>query len=168
MDIINVMISGDVTRFHAVPGISPQSVSEHSWGVAILCQAFTPKCRKDVILAALTHDCAELITGDIPATLKWENMDIKTAIHTIEDRVEKRWGIKVALTPFELEILKIADCLEGMTYCMKRRRCGELEASVIFGRWDNYITINLNHLLIVEPIRDYTAWLRNQMDNANG
>ena len=77
MDINQVLLSGDVERFHSNPGIAKQKNSEHQWGVALLCQHFNPLCSKGIILAALTHDAPELFTGDLPATIKWSNPEIK-------------------------------------------------------------------------------------------
>lgn len=142
MDIDNILASGDVERFHSVPGMVKQDIANHSWGVALLVQYFDPNCRKELLLAALTHDCAELKTGDIPADVKWENPDLKKALSEMEERIEKEWGIHYNLTAQETTLLKICDCLEGMTYCLKRLNMGEQGAGYPFGKWYNFLKEN--------------------------
>lgn len=140
MDINKVLQSSGVSRFHAVPGLAPQTIAQHSWGVAMLCQHFKPKCRKELVLAALTHDCTEMVTGDIPATAKWQSPELKTMLDKIESQTEKEWAIQFELNHEEKRLLKLCDGLEGMNYCLERRKQGELEASVVFYRWSDFIT----------------------------
>lgn len=140
MNISKVLESSGVSRFHAVPGLAQQTIAQHSWGVAILCQYFNPMCRKELILSALTHDCTELITGDIPATAKWESNELKVILDQIESKTEQEWGIQFQLDDDEKRLLKLCDGLEGMNYCIERRKLGELEASTVFYRWANFIT----------------------------
>lgn len=139
MDISKILQSSGVSRFHAVPGLAPQTIAQHSWGVAVLCQYFKPKCRKELILAALTHDCTELVTGDIPSTAKWQSPELKTILDKIESETEQEWGIAFELNPEEKRLLKLCDGLEGMNYCIERRRQGDLEASVVFYRWADFV-----------------------------
>ena len=139
MNISKVLQSSGVGRFHAAPGLSSQTIAQHSWGVTMLCQYFDPECRKELVLAALTHDCTEAVTGDIPATAKWQSPELKTVLDEIEAKVEKEWGIHFELTEQEQRLLKLCDGLEGMNYCLERRRHGEMEASVVFYRWADFI-----------------------------
>lgn len=140
MDINNILKSSTVSRFHAVPGLTSQTIAQHSWGVAMLCQYFNPNCSKDLILAALTHDCTEMITGDVPATAKWQSKELKAVLNEIERKVEKQWGIQFNLNDEEKRLLKLCDCLEGMNYCLERRKQGELEALEVFNRWYIFVT----------------------------
>lgn len=135
MDIDNVLMSGSTERFHAVPGITKQSVARHSWGVAVLCQYLYPDCKKRLLLAAMYHDCAEMVTGDIPGTMKWAVSDLKERMDEYEYHIEEEWGIRITLNTTERRQLKICDILEGMRYCIYRYRCGEKEARAVFIRW---------------------------------
>lgn len=143
MNISKILESANVDRFHAVPNLTGQTIAQHSWGVAMLIQYFAPECRKEVVLAALTHDCAELITGDIPATTKWENPELKFTLSMVEDRIERQWGIKFDLNSEEEKLLKLCDALEGMNYCVERAEMGEVAASKIFWRWQKHVFTNL-------------------------
>lgn len=164
MNIVKVLESSNVSRFHAVTGMTPQTIALHSWGVALLCQHFWPDCSKNLILAALTHDCAELITGDIPGTAKWANPELKVLLDSIEADIEKEWKIDYNLDLVEKRMLKLCDCLEGMNYCLERRKHGELEASVVFGRWSSYISDNFS---LNTSQRDFFNGLCNQMGAIN-
>lgn len=135
MNINQILHSGEVERFHAVPMISKQSISEHSWNMSIMLQGFDPDCRKEAILYALTHDCTELVTGDIPATAKWDNPDLKVMMDAYEAKVEKDWGINFEPTTEEKALVKSCDLLEGMRHCYRRYCMGERMGKIIFERW---------------------------------
>lgn len=139
MDINNVLISGDVERFHQCTGMTKQRNSEHQWGVALLVQHFDKQCRKEVILAALTHDATELVLGDIPAPTKWTIPEIKVLLDKAEENIEVEWGIHFKLSPVEKHLLKLCDMFEGMQYCIKRVKMGERRAAIPFKAWANHI-----------------------------
>ena len=139
IDIESIMESRNVSRFHAAPYVSPQIISDHSWGVAMLCQYFEPDCSKALIMAALTHDCAELITGDIPASFKMDNPEIRPWIQDYEKKVERDMGTNIELEEHEKRLLKICDALEGMTYCVQRFHMGEIKAKIVFKRWQKHV-----------------------------
>lgn len=142
MDISKILESANVERFHAVPKLTGQTIAQHSWGVSMLVQYFNPECRKELVLAALTHDCAELVTGDVPATTKWDNPELKMTLAMVEDRVERQWGIKFDLDSEEQRLLKLCDAMEGMNYCVERAEMGEIAASTIFWRWSQHVQDN--------------------------
>lgn len=162
MDISKILQSSGVSRFHAVPGLAPQTIAQHSWGVAMLCQYFKPKCRKELVLAALTHDCTELVTGDIPATAKWQSPELKTILDKIESKTEQEWGIDFELSPEEKRLLKLCDGLEGMNYCIERRRQGDLEASVVFCRWADFV---MRKFVLSDKETEFMSGLINKMGN---
>lgn len=157
MDIESILISGHVERFHAAPGITKQKVSEHSWGVALLCQHFNPDCSKALILAALTHDCAELVMGDMPASFKMDNPEVRPILTAYEKRIEKEWCIEFQLPDEELQLLKLCDAIEGMKYCLFRLRHGEYYAKRVFYRWYEYVKKSFSltsfQLRMVEDLR---------------
>lgn len=142
--IFNLMDSGEVLRFHSSPGITKQKVSEHSWGVAMLCQYLYPEGSKDLLLAAMTHDCAEIKTGDIPAPVKWEDESIKAILDKIEDNFNEEHGIQFYknLNETEKKVLKMADVLDGMIYCVRRLDHGELLAVNPYDKWYDYLKNN--------------------------
>lgn len=136
MDIKNiktVMDSGDVLRFHALPKMPKQKMSQHEWGVALLCRYLDPDVTADELMIALTHDANELITGDIPATLKWSYPEVKNLLNEIESKIDlipaysSRLGFK--------SILKTADYLEGLIYCYNQYCLGNSEGKRVYFIW---------------------------------
>lgn len=162
MNISKVLESSGVSRFHAVPGLAQQTIAQHSWGVSMLCQYFNPECRKELVLAALTHDCTELVTGDIPATAKWESPELKVILDQIESKIEQEWGIQFTLDEDEKRLLKLCDGLEGMNYCLERRRQGDLEASVVFYRWADFV---MGKFVLSDKETEFMSGLINKMGN---
>lgn len=140
MDISSVLESGDVLRFHAVPGMTPQKLSEHQWGVAVLLEyLYDKEVNKNHLMYALTHDCTEMITGDIPATIKWQEVELANILKGIENKFVAKWGINYAdKIPTTLPI-KICDCLEGMNYCLNRVMQGEIAACSVFWKWSDFL-----------------------------
>jgi 5'-deoxynucleotidase YfbR-like HD superfamily hydrolase len=141
MRIDAVLNSGGVERFHAVPGMTKQTVGQHSWGVGVILLAIYPKCSKELLARALTHDCPEILTGDIPHPFKQAHPTIKAYL---EDE-EKQWHIDnmvpyYGLTAEEKNVLSLADCLDGMTYCLERYKAGERQAKAPFLTWEAFLT----------------------------
>ena len=146
--IWEILRSGKVTRFHTNPEVTKQEVSAHSWGVAVICDHLFPNCSKRLLLACLYHDSAELVTGDIPAPLKWDNADVKKHFDRLEKIVESDMGIDHILNlSYEDKLrLKMCDMLEGMTYTLSKFQSGEKECFGIFMAWrdalENFIQKN--------------------------
>ena len=97
-DLFNMIRGGAIKRYHTLEIIGEQSVASHSWGVAMILQYLDPNVSKEAILRALTHDVAELFTGDVPAPVKWDNPDLVEVLKRIEDKYESDKGPKVSST----------------------------------------------------------------------
>lgn len=139
----HLLESGEVARFHTCGGVKPQSVAEHSWGVATIL-LHIHECNENtevlaLLEAALLHDCAELVTGDVPFPIKKADPVLKAQLLGHEVQWEKQHDAHSQLLRHEEELLHIADCLDGMWYCCQRRRCGELQAEIPYGRWREYL-----------------------------
>lgn len=106
---------GGVRRYHAHPGIAPQSVAEHSWRVAVLCAYLWPD-RPQLVTAALYHDVAEGLFGDLPAPAKRALPPAAAdALAEIETEYERYLGIERhagSLCVEDYRRLKIADYTE--------------------------------------------------------
>ncbi len=77
----------------------PENIQEHSLRVAMVAQALAIIRNRvfggDVnpertAVLALYHDASEVLTGDLPAPVKYFNPEIKTAYHEIEAAAGKR------------------------------------------------------------------------------
>jgi 5'-deoxynucleotidase YfbR-like HD superfamily hydrolase len=117
--------SGYVKRFHTLPTIGEvQSVSAHSWNVTLLINELFPDAGKQLLLAAMYHDVAEIIIGDMPATTKWKYPDLAEALAQAEEKVERELNIQFALTEREKIILKMCDMLELVLYSAEQLKLG--------------------------------------------
>jgi 5'-deoxynucleotidase YfbR-like HD superfamily hydrolase len=138
MNIRNVLHSGDVVRFHNHVGINKQKTSEHQWGVALIVEHIYPEGSKALLLAALTHDAAEYYMGDIPAPVKWDNPELKAMLQQMERKWEERNGVDFDLHKDEHRVLKMADTLEGMWFCVHQVRMGNINAKRPFRKWRTF------------------------------
>lgn len=140
MDILKILESGDVQRYHANPGISKQTNASHQWRVAMLMMWAFPDTKLSDLYNALVHDCAELITGDLPATLKWSNPEVKDLLDDIESDAEiDMFGCQLLVEPDIKAKIKICDMLEGMCYCIDRLQCGETKVWSPFTKWSKFV-----------------------------
>lgn len=102
---INV-IQGDirrldqVVRFNSIPTLHHETVATHSFWVVTYALLIHRSLRKDpsddklerdILLAALTHDFAECITGDVVRTFKYSDVDLKKAIDKAEDQMVSQY-----------------------------------------------------------------------------
>lgn len=164
-------IAGDVVRFHSVPGIAKQTISEHQWGVALIVQYLQPNCSKRLIMAALTHDLAESKTGDIPAHVKWASQDLSALLTMMEVQAEKSMGLDTfldGLSEEEETILKLADTMEGMFYCNKRMFHGEKGGNEPFYQWTEFVKRSSDRIeKLPQDVRERFSQLYNQVTGGN-
>lgn len=132
---------GASTRYHTVDMHYRQTIADHSFGVAWFCELITEgRAPKELIMAALTHDLAEHIVGDIPSPAKrslgvgkmWDDFETK---HLDEAGIA---GYAWSLHPEEQVILKLADMLDGMMFCLRERKMGNHNVEVIFDNFRKY------------------------------
>ena len=91
--------------------------------------------------AALFHDCAEIMTGDMPTPVKYYNAEIRTAYQQVEDTALERLlrTLPADIQPeydqllhFEQDqklyrIVKAADTLSAYIKCEEERKTGNRE-----------------------------------------
>ena len=85
-----------ITRYSQAHNITRESVLEHTAFVAIFSMSICARVGHDpstVLKRAAVHDIDEIITGDIPTTTKYANLEIQKAIREIEIK-----GAKKAIT----------------------------------------------------------------------
>lgn len=143
-----------VKRYHTECTIGTQSVAEHSFGVGMLVLYLTNnEASGNLLRAALFHDLAEQYTGDVPSMVKWDNKDLKAMLDKIEDNFVKSLGVLQDLTAEEVVILKWADMLELLYFCLEQRRLGNLNATNIFIRAVNFLN-QYTHLATGSTVLD--------------
>lgn len=120
--------AGRVRRMHTVPTIGDgYTVGGHSWSVAMLALLLIPDraLGSRVALAALTHDVAEVLTGDVPATLKWLSPEVAQHLDAVEDRFRARFRVPDAgLTEAEHDWLHLLDIVELSLYARHQMTLG--------------------------------------------
>ncbi len=138
--LIQIFKGGAVKRYHTVTMIKEQTVAAHSWGVACVLIDILGEPSAKLLKAALYHDVAESMTGDVPATTKWKYTELAEALQKAEEDVERSLGIYVTgLTSSELSTLKFADMVDLILHCVKEYRLGNRDALEIITRGMNYL-----------------------------
>lgn len=138
--LLETLDSGGIMRFHACPKMRKQRLSDHMWKVALIAEFLLPNISKDALMYALTHDSTELVTGDIPATLKWEFPEIKDVLKGIESKYS---SAPESISDLEKLVIKLADFIDGILFCCDSYADGCKEAKVIFQRWMRHLTMFL-------------------------
>ncbi len=127
-----------------------ENIQEHSHMVAVLAHALAV-IRREVFggeidpgqaaVAALYHDAAEILTGDLPTPVKYYNPEIQTAYKQVEkfaaDRLtdllpeelkdEFRPLLREDLDPDIYTIVKAADKLSAYIKCLEELQAGNRE-----------------------------------------
>jgi hypothetical protein len=115
--------ANEIVRWHMLGG--KQTVAQHSFNVAILARViaahlFNPPesvlCA--VVNAAIHHDLAETITGDIPSHFKRLNPEIKAAAEELEAKIDDGYvpiADKDKRRVVDISV-RIADLWDGIRY----------------------------------------------------
>jgi len=140
MNIRNILHSGEVVRFHNHVGVDKQKTSEHQWGVALIVQYIHKDCSKSLLLAAMTHDAAEYFTGDVPFPAKQMNRQLNDLLRQMEISWEKDNGVYFELSREDHVVLKMADVLEGLWFCIGQVRIGHINAKRPFRKWRKFFS----------------------------
>ena len=138
-----------IQRWALMRNTAPENVQEHSHQVAVLAHALAV-IRKEkfggtvdpgaVAVAALYHDASEILTGDMPTPIKYDNPAIRKAYKDVETVAEQKL---VDFLPEELrpiyrpiltaedkeveELVKAADKLSAHIKCMEELKAGNNE-----------------------------------------
>ena len=139
---IQFLLAGSaVRRFHTIPTIQENTVGHHSHGVAMLLWELTRgNARVELIMAGLSHDLGEQAIGDIPSPSKRAiGSEGMAALDALEEKTLFDAGLQFILTEEEKVLLKMADCLDGMLFCISERRMGNKSVIPIFERFRSYI-----------------------------
>ncbi len=120
---------GQVVRFHQHIGHRLDTDARHSHGVAMLCYFLTAGAPTvTLLMAALSHDLAEQVTGDIPYPTKRRIPALRRAVDDLEREVLTAYGLRFEILPMEQRILSLADSLDGMLYCASEAALGNRTA----------------------------------------
>ena len=139
-----------ISRWGLMRNSLPENIQEHSHMVAVIAHAlgvirrdvYGIPCNPDQCASvALYHDASEILTGDLPTPIKYNNQEIMAAYHEIEDLA---WEKLLRMLPPELQssfepimigeaarelhpIVKAADKLSAYIKCIEERKAGNNE-----------------------------------------
>ncbi len=138
-----------IQRWALMRNTAPENVQEHSHQVAVLAHALAVIRNEkfggtvdpgQVAVAALYHDASEILTGDMPTPIKYDNLAIRKAYKDVEAVAE---GKLLAMLPEELHgvyapiltptapevirLVKAADKLSAYIKCVEELKAGNTE-----------------------------------------
>ena len=139
-----------ISRWGLMRNSLPENIQEHSHMVAVIAHAlgvirrdvYGIPCNPDQCASvALYHDASEILTGDLPTPIKYNNQEIMAAYHEIEDLASEQL---LRMLPPELQssfepimigeaarelhpIVKAADKLSAYIKCIEERKAGNNE-----------------------------------------
>lgn len=150
---------GLVKRYHTKNTIAPNTVAHHSFGVAHFCYLLSEgNASVNLIMAALCHDMAEQVTGDISSPTKRRFPELAAMVQKMEYDVlgEHDMDFEMTLGPEETTILKMADCMDGMTFCINEFELGNHSIIEVYNRYVQYfndIPANEHQRLVFNALR---------------
>ena len=138
-----------INRWGLMRNTDLENIQEHSHMVAVLAHAlaviqnryFGPQVDPGAAaVAALYHDAGEILTGDMPTPIKYDNPDIQSAYKAVEATAEQkllsmlpedlRGEFEAAVTipdPQVRALVKAADKLSAYLKCVEERKAGNAE-----------------------------------------
>ena len=138
-----------IQRWALMRNTAPENVQEHSHQVAVLAHALALIRNGKfgghvdpglVAAAALYHDASEILTGDMPTPIKYDNPAIRTAYKDVEAVAEgKLLGmlppelqgayapVLTAVDPEVEQLVKAADKLSAHIKCLEELKAGNAE-----------------------------------------
>ena len=108
-----------INRWGLMRNTQPENIQEHSHQVAVLAHALAVIQNRyfggqvdpgAVAVAALYHDASEILTGDMPTPIKYDNPDIQAAYKAVEAVAEQKL---LSMLPEDLR----PDCADVLTIC---------------------------------------------------
>lgn len=138
-----------IHRWGLMRNTSLENIQEHSHMVAVLAHALAVIQNQhfdgnldegQVTVAALYHDASEILTGDMPTPIKYDNPAIQAAYKQVEGAAEERLlsmlpedlrpTYQAALSPADpqvVAIVKAADKLSAYLKCVEELKAGNTE-----------------------------------------
>ena len=141
-----------ITRWGLMRNSFSENLQEHSHQVAILAHALA-LIRRDILhlpgpdpeqcaVAALYHDAAEILTGDLPTPIKYYSPELRQAYRVVEDAAGEKLlsmlppALRESYRDAVLEqneavnpIVKAADKLAAYIKCLEELKAGNQEFS---------------------------------------
>lgn len=128
-----------------------ENVMEHSWEVATIAHALALIKNRyfegsidvnAVVVAALYHDCSEVITGDLPSPVKYHTPELTRAYKAMEHEADKELLsllpddlqqdfrpvlVEAEIDPEQMTLIKAADTISAYLKCKAEIQAGNQE-----------------------------------------
>jgi 5'-deoxynucleotidase YfbR-like HD superfamily hydrolase len=152
-DRLNWLYNGTETRrFHGRRMIHQQTVGEHSlrmcllllcvneWSKDASARSTTDMFR--LLRAAVLHDLAEHVVGDIPSPTK-HDLNINKEVDKLEaELLMTAGGLPIEALSIDLQTrLKFVDCLDGMMTCGRERELGNTTLDDVYEQYHRYLSM---------------------------
>ncbi len=130
---------GETQRFHTCTLLRPDTVGQHSYGVACVLMHVFPEAGAHLLRAALKHDMAEAFTGDMPAPAK-RGLGIRAQFAAFEDEYLEGVGVETeTLNGWEAWLLKFCDSTDGLRVTIRERSMGNRLIEIAHLNFSTYI-----------------------------
>lgn len=136
-----------VRRYHTVLHVNKEeTVAHHTCNViAILFELYDDAPPLDLIKLALHHDVPELVTGDIPATAKWEFPKFAEQAVLVEEEIKKEAGLfDPKLEEIDQVLFKFADMFDLCLKCVEEMATGNLLFARVLANGLSFLRKQLN------------------------
>ena len=138
-----------IRRWSLMRNTQPENDAEHSLQVAMIAHAIAVIARdrysravnpEHVLSLAVYHDATEVMTGDLPTPVKYNNEELRGAYHRLESLSADRLlsllpeDLQPAFRPYlkqesgyEHSLVKAADRISAYIKCLEEQRAGNRE-----------------------------------------
>ena len=138
-----------ISRWSLMRNTLPENDAEHSLQVAMISHAIAVIARdryqkpvnpEHVLALAVYHDASEVMTGDLPTPVKYNNEELRSAYRRLEDLSAERLlsllpeDLEPAFRPYmkqesgyEHSLVKAADRISAYIKCLEEQRAGNRE-----------------------------------------
>ena len=126
-----------IQRWALMRNTAQENVQEHSHQVAVLAHALAVIRNEkfggsvdagQVAVAALYHDASEILTGDMPTPIKYDNPDIQKAYKEVPSELQDVYESAITGEGGEIgELVKAADKLSAYIKCVEELKAGNNE-----------------------------------------
>jgi 5'-deoxynucleotidase YfbR-like HD superfamily hydrolase len=157
--VIEMVRTGGVQRYHTNAGImlKTQDLGQHCYGVFWLCY-YLSRCRPsaNLMLAAMSHDAGEMKTGDMPSPTK-RALGVTDEMDMMESEFlrTKCSYTGAPLEPDEIDVLGLADSLDGVLFCAKEAQMGNRAHKLTFRNFIIYTEAKIDGIQPIPQHIDY-------------
>lgn len=122
LKLIDIFAAARVTRWHTHPRLSltHDPLDGHQGRVARIIMALHPAPSAQLLMAALTHDDGEHVTGDMPGETKPDLSPGASSdlIYMEQEAREKLWGnVHTHVSGENADWLRLADRIDAFMWC---------------------------------------------------